>query len=530
MGPRMAQTGTERPDHPSARERAGSGVDAADLRERETWLGELIDANPVPMAIERLSDHKLLFANQPLLDLYGMALGDCCVRPLQDRWSDPGLHAAILAEVEAGGEVRAREVQVRRDDRPPAPVAITARRMTYRGEPACLSTLIDLTELRAAEAEIARQREALFQTEKMASLGTLLAGVAHELNNPLSIVLGYAALLDETLPDGPNREAVAKISTAADRCARIVRTFLSMARARTPERRAVDLNALVAGAVDLAGYGLRSDGIRVELRLDPGLVPAWGDGDQLSQVVTNIVLNAQQAMQDAPPPRSLTLTSRTTPDGPVIEIRDTGPGIPEPLRGRVFDPFFTTKPQGKGTGIGLAVTRSIVEAHGGRIELVPVEGAGACFRVTFPAAEASVEAAAATPGPEGSGARLLVVDDEPDLLAMLAARLGAAGYRVVTAPGGRAALAELDRRPFDAVITDIRMPDMGGAALIGAILARHPDLAGRVLAMTGDALSHAGALPRAVTTIEKPIDFAALLVELRRIDPPRATAPAGAPA
>ena len=126
------------------------------------------------------------------------------------------------------------------------------------------------------------------------------------------------------------------------------------------------------------------------------------------------------------PPRSLTLTSRTTPDGPVIEIRDTGPGIPEPLRGRVFDPFFTTKPQGKGTGIGLAVTRSIVEAHGGRIELVPVEGAGACFRVTFPAAEASVEAAAAAPGPEGSGARLLVVDDEPDLLAMLAARLGAA--------------------------------------------------------------------------------------------------------
>lgn len=239
----------------------------------------------------------------------------------------------------------------------------------------------DVTEQRRVEAELARQREALHQSEKLAALGSLLAGVAHELNNPLSIVTGYATMLRDLSTDEATRRRGEMIHTAAERCARIVRSFLALARSEPRATAPVQLNALVEAALEMLAYGLRTADVAVEQRLDPALPTVVGDGDQLHQVVTNLVINAQQAMQGQTTPRRLTVTTAARDDEVVVEVADSGPGVPEALRARIFDPFFTTKPVGVGTGLGLSVSRGIVLAHRGSLETEGAPGGGALFRV-----------------------------------------------------------------------------------------------------------------------------------------------------
>lgn len=377
----------------------------------------------------------------------------------------------------------------------------------------------DITDKVRAEEELRRQREALHQSEKLAALGSLLAGVAHELNNPLSIVVGYAGMLEETASDEPTRRRTGEIARAADRCARIVRTFLAMARSRPAEKRAVDVDMVVDQVLELAAYGLRSTG--VEVSFDRGLPPPLhADPDQIHQVILNVVLNAQQAMTGTDGPRRLAIRTGAEVGAVVIEIADTGPGIAPAIADRVFDPFFTTKPQGVGTGIGLAVSRGIVEAHGGAIALGHAPGGGALCRITLPAA------AADTPAPPGTvtpahlpTGRILIVDDEPAIAALLAETLAADGHDVRTATSGAAALHAVAATRFDAVLTDLRMPDLDGARLVHRLVAADPRLDGHVLTMTSDALS--ATAPNGVRLFEKPVDPATLRAALAALLAPR---------
>ena len=268
------------------------------------------------------------------------------------------------------------------------------------------------------QADMQRQREALYQNEKLAAMGTLLAGVAHELNNPLAVVLGQAELLQRMAGEGPLSVRAQKITAAAERCARIVRNFLSLARHRPPERERVHLNQVIEGAVELVAYPLRVESIEVELDLDREIPPIWADAHQIHQVLVNLITNAQQALRESSAPRTLRITSRFERErGRVsVETTDTGPGIPEEVRARIFDPFFTTKPVGQGTGLGLSLCQGIVEAHGGTIAVSSTPGQGTTFRFELP-----VGSAAAAPGPKAAVAgrsrparlrRILVVEDE----------------------------------------------------------------------------------------------------------------------
>ena len=211
----------------------------------------------------------------------------------------------------------------------------------------------DITEKKRASEELVRQREMLHQREKLAALGSLLAGVAHELNNPLSVVVARAAILEER-DDPATREAASKIRAAAERCARIVRTFLAMARQQQPERVPVAISEVVSAALDITGYALKTSGIEVTLDLAEHVPPVLADADQLHQVFMNLIINAQQALQDQPRRRKLTLTSRFDPGANAIRIAvaDNGPGIPEAVRNRIFEPYFTTKPLGTGYRCG----------------------------------------------------------------------------------------------------------------------------------------------------------------------------------
>jgi two-component system NtrC family sensor kinase len=359
-----------------------------------------------------------------------------------------------------------------------------------------------LREARAAAAELQRQREALLQAEKMAAFGSLLAGVAHELNNPLSIVLAGTLLLQEKAEEA-TAPALAteaeRIRVAAERCARIVRSFLAMARQQEARRRPVAAASLIDGALELLAYGLRSDGVDVAREVPAGLPPVLGDADQLHQVLANLITNARQALEHRSGPRRLRIAARAAGDAVEISVADNGPGIPAEVRGRIFDPFFTTKPVGVGTGIGLAVSRGVAEAHGGSLELADAVGedGGACFVLRLPRADSGDPApgppdpSAATASPAGPRTAL-VVDDEVELADVLARLLAGLGFRCDLAATGREAQRLLSERDYDAILCDLRMPDMDGPALYGWLEENRAHLCRRTAFVTGDALSRAG--------------------------------------
>lgn len=377
---------------------------------------------------------------------------------------------------------------------------------------------VDLTLQKMTEDELRRQREAIYQNEKLAALGSLLAGVAHELNNPLSIVVGYAGMLEDMAPDDATRRRAREVHLAAERCARIVKRFLAMARSKPVEKKWISIDNVIDDVIELAAYGLRSNGVQVVRERATDLPLILADADHLHQVFMNLVLNAMQAMMGVEGPRLLRIGTVIRRQSIVIDVIDTGHGIDEVVKQRAFEPFFTTKPLGLGTGIGLALCSGIVQAHGGSITLDSAPDGGAHCRVILPISDAPpahayVESIA---GSRALGGRILIVDDEPGIASFIAEALDRHGVDVTAVTSGDDARSILAEQGFDAVLTDLRMPGMGGERLLSFTTEHHPELAGRVIVMTGDALGSETTLPRdGVTVIEKPIDIHALKDILR---------------
>ena len=419
------------------------------------------------------------------------------------------------------------EMNALRPDGSEFPVDVLLWPTVCADETCITASLVDASERRAAHDEIARQREALRQAEKLAAMGSLLAGVAHELNNPLAIVMGRASLLEDKCADPGLRADAARIREAAERCGRIVRSFLAMARSRPATRTAVQINDLVRGAVDLLHYSLRTSGIALELQLQPDLPAMVADADKLGQVVMNLIVNAQQALASVDLPRHLRIETGHDAERIRLRVADNGAGVSQADRERIFDAFFTTKAEGAGTGLGLAVARSVAVEHGGelRLEAGSPFGRGTCFRLELPLRPAPAGAAdAAAPEPaaaaaSGSNGRVLVVDDEPELATMMRDALEAAGYEVATAESGAVALALTDEVRFDAVVSDLRMPDLDGRALWRAIRERDRGLAQRFVFVTGDTLSPLASEFRSESGadgLDKPFTAADLVQHVRR--------------
>lgn len=414
-------------------------------------------------------------------------------------------HEAGMARVMAGGEQRVMgqrvEMPALRADGSEFPVEMVLWRTAVGNQTFYTASLFDLSEREAARGEIERQREALRQSEKLTAMGSLLAGVAHELNNPLSIVMGRASLLAEKMSGSPLAADAQRIFDAAERCGRIVRTFLNMARSRPANRSEVALNELATAAIDMLAYVLRSHGIAVTLDLLPGLPPVKADADQIGQIVLNLIVNAQQALGARDQGRRLVVSTGLAPmtEGDRrrvprvwLRVRDNGPGIAAELRERIFEPFFTTKVEGVGTGLGLAVSRAIARDHGGELNIQDDGGDGACFVLQLPVS-GEREAHETEPAPltetDEVHARLLVVDDEPEIAELIGEMLGGAGYEVMTAESGAVALAMLAEARFDAIVSDLHMPELDGAGLWREVRRTQPALARRMLFVTGDTLS-----------------------------------------
>jgi signal transduction histidine kinase len=367
------------------------------------------------------------------------------------------------------------------------------------------------------EAEIRRRTGQLVRAAKLATVGELLGGVAHELNNPLTIVLGYAQMIKRRGGDEVAREQATKLEQAASRCARIVKNFLAMARERPPERGPVAVNEVIRQAVDLLGHQLRTGAVEVVLALDPAEPVLDADGHQLHQLVVNLVNNARQAMAGREGLRRITVTTRADAGTVITEVSDTGPGIPPELQERIFDAFFTTKPVGEGTGLGLSLCRTIVDAHGGTLSVDGAAGGGARFTIALPVGRPD-----GPPRPDGGDAPratpldVLVVDDEAEVAQTLSTVLEHDGHRVALCAGAADALARAAERAYDVVLLDVRMPDLDGIRCAEALESAAPWTRGRIALCTGDTLN-----PRVTAFVErsgtptlaKPVAIA----ELRRL-------------
>ncbi|MCA0318031.1 MAG: PAS domain S-box protein [Proteobacteria bacterium] len=370
----------------------------------------------------------------------------------------------------------------------------------------------DLTEPQRLQAEATANRERLHQVEKLSAMGSLLAGVAHELNNPLAIVIAQSSLLVEKAASDDVRRRGERIHAAAERCGRIVKSFLAMARQKPPQREPIDINAVASGAVDMVSYGLRSSDIELDLSLAPDLPPVTGDKDLLAQVIANLLINAQQALMDRPAPRRISLHTARRDASITIMVADNGPGIPDELMRRVFEPYFTTKPAGVGTGIGLSICRNVIEAHGGSVALSNQPSGGARFDLVLPAAEAAIASAPKAAGPAATGGlSVLIVDDEADVARSLAEILEGLGHRPIVTDRSTVALETIERTPVDIVFADLRMPGLDGIDFRDRIHDRDPKLAERTIIVTGDTVAGPDRLAKArggeVVVLEKPFTF-----------------------
>lgn len=345
-----------------------------------------------------------------------------------------------------------------------------------------------------AEEQLAAQ---LVQADRLASVGTLIAGIAHELNNPLTTISGYAHMLATALGGSAHAEMVSTIEQEAERCHRVARSLLSFARQSDERRLAFDLNELVQGVIDLRAYDLRQANIRLVNQFSEGLPQVVADYGQVQQVIYNLLDNAHYALAEH---GGGEIRVRTWAEGSTvrIEVADDGPGVPPALRDTIFEPFVTTKPRGEGTGLGLSICRRIIEDHGGTISLERDGKRGACFSIALPASRAAEPAAPSTPAgrseagrsaPDVRGARILLIEDEEALCALVSDYLTRLGHEVTTVRSGEEGLAAALETDFDAIVCDMRLPAMTGEEVCERLLAHDPELSSRILIATGDILS-----------------------------------------
>lgn len=406
---------------------------------------------------------------------------------------------------------------------------ISAQQFSYQA-----ATAIRNAQLHKSVQEQLKQlqdaQHRLVQSEKLAAIGELVSGVAHELNNPLSGVILYAQLLQMRQGEKYSSD-VEQIVTQAHRAATIVRGLLDFARQRPPEKSRTEINKLLENVVEFMAYELRTHNIEVSFDLDPDLPPIIVDPHQMQQVFLNLITNAMQAANNNGRGKLWIRTSTNSPNHPArrntnsptvqIMIRDDGPGIHHDIQSRIFDPFFTTKPIGQGTGLGLSVCHGIISEHGGEIWLESEVDKGATFFITLPLninpthqdnspRKDQEQKPLARPG------RILLVDDEVSILNVLSRVL--TPHEVDCAQQGALALQKIAQQDYDVILCDVHMPGMGGLEFFDALRETYPHLTDRVVFMTGDTVSasiSAQIKKIDARTLAKPFDVATVLATVQ---------------
>jgi two-component system NtrC family sensor kinase len=401
---------------------------------------------------------------------------------------------------------------------------LTAAPLAERAGPGPVVMLVeDVTEQRIMEAQ-------LIQNDKMASIGQLVSGVAHELNNPLTSIAGLTELLleRELHPDFP-REHLRVIHDQAERAGRIVSNLLTFARKGVPEKAPVDLNDVAARTSLLIVYELQLHGIELEQALDPSPVVVLGDRYELQQVLLNLITNAVQAVSSLPAgrPRKIVVATARSEQQAVLRVRDTGPGVAPQNASSLFTPFFTTKAPGQGTGLGLSLSYGLVKSHEGELSYDPPLDGGAEFRVVLPLHDAPAEPAELEPEParRRESPRVLVVDADPGVHRLVNALLSPEGMEVESVRTGEQGLRLAADRAYDLIIADARMTAGASELFVHALVAACPDAADRLVLTYSGQSEPPDPLPdRPVLRARKPFnlrDLHALASQVLASTPPR---------
>jgi PAS domain S-box-containing protein len=515
--------------------------DLTALKNREQELAEKLEALTASEAMNSAivassldgvividEDSRVIEFNPAAERTFGLTRGFVLGKPIGELIIPPALRARHAAGFNrylatGRGSVLGRRIEVEglRADGSTFPLELAITEVRFSGRRSFTAHLRDLTETKKAAAEIETQRARIHQIEKLSAMGSLLAGVAHELNNPLAILVAQATLLKEKADKEDIRRRAERIHAAAERSGRIVKSFLAMARQKAPNREQVNLNEIVEAALEVTAYGRRSGGIEVSASLAPDLPSIVGDCDLLGQVAANLLLNAQQALVDRGNPHIWVSTSSDA-DGVTLTVADNGPGVPPDIAARIFEPYFTTKAVGAGTGLGLSISRTVVENHGGRIAVVPRPGRGAVFRVSLPAGSAKAASRIREPDSRGAYA-ILVVDDELDVAQSLAEMLQDLGHQPSVAESVTDALKLIDQRAFDLAFVDLRMPRVSGTELRRQIGQRDAGLAARTIILTGDTVTGRDAIERHsdysdIVVLEKPFSTEDVVAAIQRAE------------
>ncbi len=468
------------------------------------------------------------FVNEAFLRTFGYAWDEVKGKSVDFLWS-PKLGTGVPEQIrlEAAGRGWKGEVRALRRNGEEFPFYLSlASARDRKNQPVALVLIGRDT------SQEKRLQLQLIQSEKMVTMGELISGIAHELNNPLTSVLGFAqvGLMENGL--SPKAEHVLRvIERESLRASKIIGNLLAFARQHKPAKVPTDLHALLDAALAIRDYQLRINCVAVTRSYEPNLPRVLADPHQLQQVFLNLILNAEQAILEVRGRGRLTIESKLAPPERLhscpkvvsIAFTDDGIGIPEENLRKIFDPFFTTKPVGKGTGLGLSVSYAIIAEHGGQIFAKSEPGAGTTFYIELPIPEK-------TPSPlimpasrelaECSPAKILVVEDETEIAEIVQAVLKRDHHQVDWASNGEEALTRLEAKEYDALITDIKMPLLDGVRLHQIVAERWPALLRRIIFMTGDTVS--GDTQRFLQqtgspSLSKPFTIEALLTAVRQI-------------
>jgi PAS domain S-box-containing protein len=463
------------------------------LRQSEEKYRMLFDISADGILIADMETRRLQYANPAMCRMLRYTeeelrtMDVAAIHPKEDL-------RRVVAEFEAqarGDKTLASDIPCLRKDGTIVYADINTVNITVDGRKCNAGFFRDVTERKQAE------QQALVNA-KLASVGELVAGVAHEINNPLTGIIGYAQLLADR-KDVPQsvKEDLQKIYEESQRTVRIVQNLLHFARQYKPEKSLVDINELVERTLELEAYKIRTSNVELSTELAADIPLMLADYNQLQQVILNIITNAQQAIAETRRKGKIAVTTEVVEDYVRVSVADNGPGISVEDMAKIFDPFFTTKPEGSGSGLGLSVCHGIITEHGGNIYAESTRGRGTTFIIELPIASGEQSVIKEEKAAKKKSRRprrkmadnILIVEDEPAIRDVLTRTLSARGYQVQAVSDGKAGLGKLAKNAYDLIFTDLKMPGMSGIELYEAIKKKYPTLAKSVVFITGDVMT-----------------------------------------
>ena len=509
----------------------------AALQDAVEKFAKAFQSSPDTLVMSRLTDGAIVEVNEVFVGLTGYSREEALGRTTIDLglWADPQDRDTYLAGIRGGGSVRDQPAQFHKKDGTLLDALVSGEIISHGEKLVALTTIRDVTERKRAEEDRTTLEAQLRQSQKMEAIGRLAGGVAHDFNNMLGVILGYADMaLRKLNPIDPLGRNLAAIRDAAQRSADLTQQLLAFSRQQVIAPRVIDLNERLKGMERLLQRVIGED-IALEFRLARDAWPVSMDPTQVDQVLANLAVNSRDAMRDGG--KLVVETANVTLDAAYcrrhagarpgehvrLAVSDTGSGMDERTRERAFEPFFTTKAEGKGTGLGLATVYGVVKQNEGFIDLYSELGHGTTMKLYLPRAreeELAREASESIKVPARGHETVLLVEDEGQLREIAAEMLEELGYTVLVAatPGDALALCEKHAGEIDLLFTDVVMPNMNGRELAGRVQAMRPRI--RTLFTSGytaDTIAHRGVLDPGIWFLEKPFSMDSLARKVREV-------------